>query len=581
MDRSARSLLLLLAWAVLPAASAAEEAAAPAPPGPADLLYVNGRVRTMDDTRPLAEVVAVRDGRILAVGGPELADALRGPATRVVDLAGRALLPGFVDSHGHVVNVGFQAASANLLPPPDGRGTTINELIGIANEWGRANAEWVAKTGWIVGFGYDDAQLAERRHPVREELDRVSTERPVVFIHQSGHLSAVNGRALELAGIGAATPDPEGGTIRRRQGSREPNGVLEETAHFAVVFRLLSAFDAADQERMLELGTASYARFGYTTAQEGRALPGAVATLAAVAERGGLPIDVVAYPDIVAAADAIAPPWLGRSYRHRFRIGGAKLNLDGSPQGKTAWLTQPYLVPPEGQGPGYAGYPTMSDEQATRYVDQAFANGWQILAHCNGDAAIDQFLRAVRAATAKHGPADRRPVAIHAQTIREDQIDALAELGIFPSIFPMHTFYWGDWHRDSVLGRERAFRISPARSLLARGLRFGTHHDAPVGLPDSMRVLSATVTRRSRSGAVIGPGQRVPAEVALRAMTLWPAWQHFEEETKGSIEPGKLADLVVLSDDPVAVDPRALDRIRVLETIKEGTTVYRDPEEHR
>jgi predicted amidohydrolase YtcJ len=559
-----------------PEAEERTAAGAVAPPAaePADLLFVNAVVRTMDDARPTAEAVAVGGGRILAVGDAAALEAHRGEATEVVDLEGRTLLPGFVDSHGHVVNVGLQALAANLLPPPDGEGTDVAALVGIARAWLEANRETAERVGVVVGFGYDDAQLAEQRHPVRQELDRVSTELPVVFIHQSGHLSAVNSKALALAGLTADSPDPEGGLIRREAGGREPNGVLEETASFAVLFRLLAAFTDEDQRAMLRAGAALYARYGYTTAQEGRALGGAIDTLIAVAEEGGLPIDVVVYPDIVMAADRIAPPWYSRAYRGRMRIGGAKLNLDGSPQGKTAWLTEPYFVPPEGQDADYRGYPTMSDEEAAGYVEKAFANGWQILAHVNGDAAIDQFVAAVRAAEATHGRDGRRPVAIHAQTVREDQLDAFQELGIFPSIFPMHTFYWGDWHRDSVLGKERAYRISPARSIVERGMRFGTHHDAPVGLPDSMRVLSATVTRVSRSGDVIGPDQRVSPEVALKAMTLWPAWQHFEEDTKGSLEPGKLADLVVLSADPVTIDPMEIDDIEVLRTIKEGRTIY-------
>jgi predicted amidohydrolase YtcJ len=182
----------------------------------------------------------------------------------------------------------------------------------------------------------------------------------------------------------------------------------------------------------------------------------------------------------------------------------------------------------------------------------------------------------VRAAQAKHGKADRRQVAIHAQTARADQVAAFQELGIFPSFFPMHTFYWGDWHRNSVLGPERGNNISPTGWAMQRGMIFSSHHDAPVAFPDSMRVLSATVTRVARgSGDVVGPEHRVAPLVALKAMTLWAAYQHFEEKSKGSIEVGKVADFVLLSDDPLAVDPLKIADIRVLETIKGGQTVYR------
>jgi predicted amidohydrolase YtcJ len=265
----------------------------------------------------------------------------------------------------------------------------------------------------------------------------------------------------------------------------------------------------------------------------------------------------------------------GRAYRNRLRIGGAKISLDGSPQGKTAWLTRPYHVIPPGLPPDYRGLQTAPTDATIEAVSRCFERNWQILMHANGDAAIDLMIAAVREATRRHGRGDRRPVMIHGQTLRADQVDALRDLGIFPALFPMHTFYWGDFHRDSVLGPERAENISPTGWLMSRGMMFTSHHDAPVARPDSMRVLSATVTRRSRTGDIIGPRHRVPVATALKAMTIWAAHQHFEEASKGSIEVGKLADFVVLSDNPMSVDPEALAALKVVETIKEGASIYR------
>ena len=197
-----------------------------------------------------------------------------------------------------------------------------------------------------------------------------------------------------------------------------------------------------------------------------------------------------------------------------------------------------------------------------------------MLVHCNGDAASDQLIRAVRAATEKHGPSDRRTIMIHAQTVREDQLDAMKELGITPSFFAMHTFYWGDWHRESVLGPERAARISPAASALKRGMRFNQHHDAPVALPSSIIILHSQVNRVTRSGKILGPEQRVSVMDALKSITIHAAWTHFEEANKGSLETGKLADLVILDKNPLKIEPMALKDLKVLETIKEGKTVY-------
>lgn len=543
--------------------------------GPADLIYSGGPILTINDAAPTAEAVAVRAGRILAVGTRAHVEATRGPGTRMVNLEGRTMLPGFVDPHGHVAMVGLQAVGANLLAAPDGEGNDIPALIRILRDWAARNEAAVRRYGLIFGFGYDDSQLKERRHPTRDELDQVSTEVPVLIIHTSSHLAAVNSKALEKVGITAATPDPTGGVFRRRDGSREPNGVMEENAMIAGAGPLLGSLDEAAWLAMIRAGSEFYASFGYTTCQEGRAMGPTLANLTKAAERGLLAVDVVAYPDILGAADQLGGVLHGRAYRNRLRIGGAKISLDGSPQGKTAWLTRPYHVIPPGLPPDYRGLQTAPTDATIEAFSRCYERGWQILAHAGGDAAIDLMIGAVREARRRHGPGDRRPVLIHGHTLREDQVDALRELGIFPALFPMHTFYWGDWHRDSVLGPERAENISPTGWLMSRGMMFTSHHDAPVARPDSMRVLSATVTRRSRTGDIIGPRHRVPVATALKAMTIWAAHQHFEEATKGSIEVGKLADFVVLSDNPMSVDPETLAALKVIETIKESASIYR------
>ena len=543
--------------------------------GPADLIYSGGPILTMNDTAPSAEAVAVRAGRILALGTRAQMEATRGPGTRMINLEGRTMLPGFVDPHGHVAMVGLQAVGANLLAAPDGEANDIASLIRILRDWAARNDAAVRRYGLIFGFGYDDSQLKERRHPTRDELDQVSTEVPVLIIHTSSHLAAANSKALEKVGITAATPDPVGGVFRRRDGSREPNGVMEENAMIAGAGPLLGSLDEAAWLAMIRAGSEFYASFGYTTCQEGRAMGPTLANLTKAADRGLLAVDVVAYPDILAAADQLGGPLHGRAYRNRLRIGGAKISLDGSPQGKTAWLTRPYHVIPPGLPPDYRGLQTAPTDATIEAFSRCYERGWQILAHAGGDAAIDLMIGAVREARRRHGPGDRRPVLIHGHTLREDQVDALRDLGIFPALFPMHTFYWGDWHRDSVLGPERAENISPTGWLMSRGMMFTSHHDAPVARPDSMRVLSATVTRRSRTGDIIGPRHRVPVATALKAMTIWAAHQHFEEATKGSIEVGKLADFVVLSDNPMSVDPEALAALKVVETIKEGASIHR------
>ena len=555
-----------------------EEQAIEPPVAQPEVLYLGGTILTMAGAEPTyaeAVAVAVRDGLITFVGSETDALSIRGPETTVHDLEGRTMLPGFIDAHGHLKNVGFQSLAADLLPPPDGDVGSIALLQEKLRTWGQGDIS--TKLGWLIGFGYDDAQLAEKRHPNRDDLDAVSSDRPIFVIHQSGHLYVANTVLLELAGITAATEDPAGGHVRRRADSREPNGILEETALLPIL-DVFPKIDQAGQRTMVMKGIEAYTRFGFTTAQEGRAFPQDIDLYIAMAEADELSIDIVAYPDYWLARDKVADsPWLDRERGSRFRIGGVKGNLDGSPQGKTAWLTEPYFVPPEGQETDYRGYPMLDEEQALAMFDDAYANGWQIINHANGDAAIDQLIRAVRAATERHGAADRRTVGIHSQVIREDQLDDYKELGIIPSFFGMHTFYWGDWHHDSVLGPERAAGISPARSALDRGMIYTQHHDAPVALPSSIAILAAQVNRTTRSGSVLGPEQRVSTLDALRSITINAAYQYFEEDRKGSIEVGKLADLVILSANPLEIPSEELWNLQVFETIKEGNTVFRAP----
>ena len=540
----------------------------------ADVIYHGGKIITINDTLPIAEAVAVQDGKILAVGTNDQVLAFKGEETALIDLGGSTMLPGFVDAHGHVMAGGLQALSANLLAPPDGDVTDISSLQNTLREWKEANSGIVEKIKLVVGFGYDNAQLTELRHPVRQELDEVSKDVPIVLVHQSGHIISVNSKALEIGEITAQTANPTGGVIRREDDGKEPSGVLEETAAFPLLIKLLSRVGADGSKVFLKAGTELWARYGYTTAQDGRSMPNAVATMRAVAGEGGFNIDVVSYPDILVDRDLIKREY-SASYTNRFRVGGAKLTIDGSPQGFTAWRDRPYYNPVGSYPPGYLGYPAATADQVGNAIDWSFANNIQIMTHANGEAASDQLIAFISAANKKHGNGDRRPVLIHGQFLREDQVDSLQNLGIIPALFPMHTFYWGDWHRDHTVGPVLADNISPTGWCVKRGMKFTTHHDAPVAFPNSMRVLDATVTRRSRSGDIIGPAQRVDVMTALKAMTIWPAWQHFEEDTKGSIEAGKLADFVVLNQDPTSIDPENLDQIKVVETIKEGTTIFR------
>ena len=522
----------------------------------------------------MAVALAVRDGRILAVGETQAVFAHRGPDTEMVDLRGRAILPGFVDAHGHLTSVARMAATANVASPPVGPVEDLDDLVEVMRA---AAAGGEAPVGdWLVGAGYDDALLAEGRHPNRDDLDRISPDQPVALFHVSLHFVTLNSKALERIGVGADTPDPEGGLIRRRAGSREPDGVLEERA-LALLMEALPEPDLEEQLTLLSLAQDAYARNGFTTVQEGALSASEWPSLREAARRGQLSVDVVAYPiftDMGSIFDGSFPPGI---YQQGLKLKGVKLVLDGSPQGKTAWLTEPYLVPPPGRDADYRGYPWLEDAQVEALVTRIAALDLQLIAHANGDAAADQLIAAVEKSRDAGAPLER-PVMIHAQYLREDQLDRMAALGLIPSFFSAHTFFWGDWHRDSVLGAERAARISAAASARRRGMHFTVHNDAPVVPPNSMRLLWATVNRQTRSGQVLGADQRIPVEAALRALTLEGAYQNGEEGEKGSIEVGKLADLVIVERSPLAVSPEELAGIRVVETVKAGKSIYRAPD---
>ncbi len=535
----------------------------------ADRIFTGGSILTMQPDYPRVEAVAVAGGRVLAAGTERDVLALRGPNTTISQIGDHALLPGFVDGHGHLAKLAASLGFANLSAPPVGPADDIDSLVGELQRFAHDNA---ADGDWIVGRGYDPAFMSEGRHPTRHDLDRASAGRPIYITHVSGHLAVANTAALQRAGVSAETPDPPGGVIRREEGG-QPTGLLEESAlRFFGAGVIPPAGPDAETAALAE-AQRIYAAAGITTAQEGAMFPLEQAQFEAAAANGRLFLDVVGYAYWATSREMLRGRRPG-DYVGRFKHGGVKLILDGSPQGKTAWLTQPYHVPPDGAAADYCGYPAMPDEQAVERAEEAYREGWQVIAHCNGDAAADQFLRVIAQTHRAHPGDGRRPVMIHAQTVRDDQLDAMADLGVVPSFFASHVYYWGDFHRDSVLGAERAERISPLRSAQSLGLRFNLHNDSPVVPPDILRLVWCAVERRTRSGAVLGPDQAIDVMAALRAVTIDAAYAHFEENTKGSIAPGKLADLVVLGADPARVAPSELAAIPIIETLKEGVTIY-------
>ncbi|MCH1580496.1 MAG: amidohydrolase family protein [Luminiphilus sp.] len=540
------------------------------PAAPHHELYVNGVVITMDASNTVAEAVLVRAGQIEAVGSSEDLVSRIDDDTVVVDLRGRALMPGFIDAHGHFPGSGQTVFSVDLNSPPIGRVTDMEGLLGSLSAFAKQRRD-----GWVVGHGYDDTLLAEKRHPTRDDLDRISTSRPVAIVHVSGHLAVVNTVGLDILGIDESTPDPLGGVIVRDPLSadgRRPNGVLEETAARAVWEYTLD-LGVMDGVRMTTQAAAEYLSVGVTTASAG-GMPTAVAKLLGLLSRlNQFPQRVALFPLFEEVGEALLSEelTLDAFAAGKVSVPRVKIIADGSIQGYTGYLSEPYYAPFKGD-PLYRGYPSVPREELLRQVSGLYERRIQVAIHCNGDASIDDGLDAIEAAMKAHPWPDARPLIIHAQMTRLDQIERMAALGVTPSFFSAHTYYWGDRHAAIFMGPGRAANMSPARWALEAGVRFSSHLDTPVTPMLPLQAVWSQISRESTAGVVIGPEQRIDRTSALRAVTIDAAWQVFMDDKIGSIEPGKRADLVVLSDNPLtAGDVRS---IKVDRTVIDGATVY-------
>ena len=535
--------------------------------GGADLIISSNKVILMngkEEPQPLS--IAIKNKKIAWIGSHEDAKNIQG---KHIDFGNQAILPGFIDAHGHASYLAFATQVANIASPPVGKIKTIEDLQAELRKFIKDSN--LQPGEWLMGLGYDDSLLAEQRHPTKEDLDQVSTEHPIYLIHVSAHLGAANSMGLALANINSDTPDPSGGKIRRYENSSEPNGVFEETAAYPVQQLAMSAYK--DPIGSVKKAMEIYASHGITTAQDGASSPETIGLMQAADAQGMINLDVISYPVGQNGLDTILETINFGSYKGRVKVGGIKLILDGSPQGKTAYLTEPYYKPPHSESESYKGYPLIPQKEVSKWVSRYADLNIPIMAHANGDAAADMLIKAVKNADMNK---DHRTIMIHAQTVREDQLDQMKELKIIPSYFSTHTFYWGDWHRDSVFGVDRAMRISPTRSTLDRKMPFTVHNDAPVVPPDMIRLLWSTANRITRSGKILGPEQKISTYSALEAMTINAAYQHFEDSIKGTIEVGKLADLVVLSEDPLSMPADELLKLKVIATYSHGKEIFKN-----
>ncbi|MCB1086700.1 MAG: amidohydrolase [Verrucomicrobiae bacterium] len=518
------------------------------------------------------EALAVKDGKISFAGAKEEALKQKGEATKVVDLAGKHLMPSFIDAHGHFINALSLANQANCYAAPFGAGSTKE---GIVEALKKTKVERkIPDDAVLMGYGYDDSIYPDGGKLTAADLDAAFPEQPVMVGHVSLHGAVLNSAALKKYNITAATVTPPGGVIVRKPGSDEPEGLLMESAFLPIFAQLPKPSPEEELEALVE-GQKIFAAAGVTTAHEGATHLDQLQTLQRGAKAGKLFIDVIAYPFITEMKMTLRanPPETFMKYENRLKLGGIKVTIDGSPQGRTAHFTTPYLTGGPSGETDWRGEPTFPESEIPKMIQAVYDAKLPLIIHCNGDAAIDNFLKAHEAALGDAKAGDHRTSIIHCQFVRKDQLDKIAAWKIIPSFYTEHTYFFGSTHIKNR-GKEQAYFLSPLKSALDRGILFANHTDFNVAPIDQLFVVWSAVNRVSREGEVIGPDERIPAYEALKAITINCAYWYREEATKGTLEAGKLADLVILDKDPVKVEPMAIKDIKVLETIKEGKTIY-------
>ena len=539
----------------------------------ADAIYLGGTILTMNDRQPQAEALAVLNGRIVAVGARRaIEDRHKGGQTKIVDLKGRTLLPGFIDGHSHYINSISIANQVNVYAPPAGPGKDPDAIVAELVKF--RDAKKIPPGEVIQAYGYDENAMPADNQLTRDHLDKAFPDNPVLVGHVSMHGAVLNSAAFMKWNITADTKTPPGGVIVRRPGSNEPLGLIMETAYLPV-FASLPKPTSEQEIEWTRAGQMIYARNGVTTAHEGATHASDIALMQRAAAKGAHIIDVVAFPFITDLEEVLKtnPVSTFGKYNNRLKIGGVKITIDGSPQGRTAFFTRQYVLGGPAGEKNWRGEPTFPEATVKELVKKVYDMRVPLNLHANGDAAIDLFLRAHEYAAAGDLRRDRNTTIIHAQFIRPDQIDKFVQYRIRPSFFTLHTYYFAEAHTANR-GAAQANFISPMRAAMDKGLRPSNHTDFVVVPLDQMFMLWSAVNRVSRAGRVIGPEQRITPLEGLKAMTIYGAEQHGEAATKGSLEPGKLADLVILDRNPLTAKRVEIKDIRVVETIKEGQTIF-------
>lgn len=525
------------------------------------------------DTPQYAEAVVINDGKIIFVGASAEAMTVAGEGHKMIDLEGKTLMPSFLDPHSHFINSLGMSSQANCSPSPVGEANDVEGIVKALTDLKAAKN--IPDGQLIMGYGYDDTVMPDGKLLNRDDLDKALPNNPVMVLHVSLHGAVLNSKAMEQYGVSDKTETPEGVVIVRKPGTNEPYGLIMETA-FLPIFSKLPKPSETELLAQLKDGQMIYAEAGVTTAHEGLSHFEDVEILKKSADNNAFFIDVVSYP-FITELDAVLKKYgaddFGK-YDNRFKLGGIKITIDGSPQGRTALFTTPYLTGGPSGEKEWVGESTFSQDEVNQMLKSIYDKGLQSTFHANGDGAIDMCIKAHEFASGDNPTKERRTVIIHSQFVRKDQLDKYVEYKLIPSLYTEHTFFFADAHIKNR-GLEQASFISPMKTAIEKGLKPTNHTDFNVVPIDQMMVVWSAVNRISRAGEVIGADERITPYQALQAITTNAAYQYFEEDSKGSLVEGKLADLVILDNNPLKVEPMKIKDIQVLETIKEGVTIFK------
>lgn len=544
------------------------------------------------------QAVCYENGIIQKLGTNEEILKLKDENTKVINMEGKTILPSFIDSHSH-----FSAVANSFLQVDLNECTSFEEIKNKILEFKAKNN--IADDEWIIANGYDNNILKEQKHPDITFLDTLKINNPIVLKHKSEHMGVFNKKALEALEVNETTKSPEGGKIEIKDGKL--TGYLEETAFvnylkkvpMPSMDKLLRAYEKAQDE---------YLSYGITTVQEGYMSKELLNIYKELIKQNKLKLDVVGYPDYDSIKEyAHTFPSSYKKYNKHFKILGIKMILDGSPQGRTAWMKEPYepekqnIVENKGD---YKGYPAMKYDDIVRNIKFAKENGLQILAHCNGDAAAEEYIKALNECE-ENEPSyqkqkitqiqecmqqeniqmqecaqqekkinnnnaqkikDLRPVIIHAQLISKEDLLKAKEIGAIPSFFVAHVYYWGDVHIKNF-GIKRASRISPVKEAVDNNIIFTLHQDSPIIKPNMLETIWCAVKRQTKSGKILVEDERISVYDALKGVTINAAYSYFEETKKGSLEEGKKAQFVILDKNPLEVPIDEIPNIKIVKTI--------------